>query len=73
MYKSNILECVHLPFEWRNRVSSVLTNGCVILFTEPGCKQDSNSQKFSSLKKKFYDLYTSNPDHIPNYNFYGKP
>ena len=72
MYKSNTLECVNLPTEWLNRVSSLLTNGCIVLFTEVDCIQDSNAQIFSSLKNKFYDLYSSNPDQIPNYNFFGK-
>ena len=72
LYKSNTLECVNLPPEWFNRTSSVLTNGCVVLFTEVDCKHDSNTQIFSSLKNKFFDLYSSHPDQIPNYNFFGK-
>ena len=63
-------KCINLPKNWQNKTSSVLTNGCVVLFSEEDCKTDKSSQIFSSARLKFNDIYFSKPDNIPNYNFY---
>ena len=62
--------CQNLPDEWQNRTSSILTNGCVVLYTQYDCILDNKPQIFLSAQLKFYDVYASIPDSIPNYNFY---
>ena len=63
-------DCQNLPDEWQKRTSSILTNWCVLLYTHLNCALDNKAQIFFSANLKFYDVYTSKPDNIPNYNFY---
>jgi hypothetical protein len=61
-------ECVNLPNEWQNKTSSILTNGCLVMYMKLDCKKDL--QIFLSPRLKFYDTYFSKPDNIPNFCFY---
>ena len=64
-YKANTSdECFDLPSAWQNRISSLLTSKCIVVFTTRGCKYNKESQIFSQLS-------LSHPNKIPNYNFNG--
>ena len=64
--------CMNLPNEWSHKASSLLTNGCVVLFDGQDCIGDEVPQIFSSFLNKYLNTYFSKPDDIPNYNFSGK-
>ena len=62
--------CINLPKKWKNRVSSILTNKCIMLFTEENCK--SGKLKATLIKDKVYfDRYLYWPANLPSYNFNG--
>ena len=63
--------CVDLPKEWQNRVSSILVNKCIVVYTTPNCESTKESQIFTNFHKKFFDVNFSQPDDIPSFNFYG--
>ena len=64
-------DCINLPNDWADKASSMLTNGCVVFHFEFDCKANASSQLFSSVNFKFYEVYFSRPDKIPNLNFSG--
>lgn len=61
-------ECTNLSTEWQNKISSILTNGCVVVYSDFDCKS-GNHQYFSSINFNFYDSFSSVPGEIPNYDF----
>jgi hypothetical protein len=68
-FKTN--ECLNLPADWQNTASSVLTNKCIVLYTESDCKSsNSTAQSFSKPREGYFDISSSHPDNIPNYSFY---
>ena len=60
--------CTNLSKQWKDKASSILTNGCVVVYSDLDCKSDKN-QFFSSINFDFYDFFYSFPDNIPNYDF----
>ena len=44
--------CFHLPDRWQNRISSIFTRECIILYTRPQCKADK--LKVTLIKDKIY-------------------
>ena len=72
--KTNALRgCVNLPSEWWDKISSILTNGCIIFYSDTDCQSTTQSspQLFSSIYSKSKDMYLSYPSKIPNHSFYG--
>jgi len=69
--KTNPTSCVNLPQEWQNRASSILTNGCVVFYTDENCKSSKQYDIFSSARLNFEHGYYSKKYKIPNYSFYG--
>jgi len=63
-------ECTNLPNQFLNHTSSILTNGCVVIFPDFDC-QSTNKQIFSNINFDFYEFFYSAPDEIPNYDFTG--
>ena len=61
-------ECTNLSAEWLNKTSSILTNGCVVIYSDFDCKS-GNHEFFSSINFYFYDSFLSVPGEIPNYDF----
>lgn len=72
MVKHNANDCVNLPVPWRNRVSSILTNYCVVLYTDSNCIYNTTAQLFNKPDhpERFYDIILSQPNTIPNNNFF---
>ena len=68
---STTTDCQNLPNEWLNRTSSLLTDACIVVFTQFDCVLDDKQQIFLSPEFKFFDVYSSIPDTIPNYDCYG--
>ena len=66
-----IPECMNLPDEWLNKTSSLLTNGCVVVYSGKECTTDKKPELFSKIKLNFADKYFSQPSKIPNKNFVG--
>ena len=64
-------KCMNLPDEWLNKTSSVVTNGCVVLYSGKDCETEKTPELFSKIKLKFSDKYFSQPSKIPNNNFVG--
>ena len=70
--KSN--RCINLPYEWQNRISSILINKCIVLYTLLDCKlaHKSSPQVFTITENKNkYAIKLSQPDSIPYHNFFG--
>ena len=64
-------DCKNLPISWQNKSSSILTNACVILFTDLNCKISRAPQLFTNMKLKSNKNYVSFPSKIPNNDFFG--
>ena len=64
-------DCVNLPNIWQNRASSIIINKCIIVFTTPSCKSNKESQIFTKLTERYFDVNFSHPNRIPSYNFFG--
>ena len=64
-------ECVNLPHKWQNKVSSILVNKCIVLYSKSSCQSDKYPQLFKKGNDRYLDVSLSQPDNIPNYNFYG--
>ena len=67
---NSLRRCVNLPEDWRDKASSVLTNGCVVFYTEVDCKSKQHPQLFSGIFTKPNGSYYSKPSKIPNNNFF---
>ena len=64
-------ECINLPKHWMKKTSSVLTNGCIVLFDDLDCKTNKKSEIFHNVRSKLKEVYLSWPTKIPNNNFHG--
>ena len=64
-------ECINLPKHWMNKTSSVLTNGCIILFDDLDCKTNKTLEIFHNVRSRLKEIYVSWPSKIPNNNFHG--
>ena len=63
-------DCIHLPNNWKNRISSILANKCIILYTKANCKSDN--LRATILKDKVYfDDNLKHPSKISSYKFFG--
>ena len=63
-------DCLNLPNRWMNRVSSIFTKKCIILYTEADCKSDK--LKAALIKDKVYfDVLLKSTTNIPSYNLNG--
>ena len=68
--KSHI--CADLPIEWQNKISSVLINKCIVLYTTENCKHTKDTQIFTnSNQQRNIDINFSSPSNIPSLSFYG--
>ena len=62
-------DCFNLPNVWQNRVSSIFTNKCIVLYTQEDCKDEIVK---ATLKKN--KVYLDDDDlqyRIESKNFYG--
>ena len=64
-------DCVNLPKKWQNRASSLSTNKCIVIFTTQNCKYNKETQLYTKLTEKYFDVNFSYPNNIPSFNFYG--
>ena len=63
-------DCMNLPKEWQNRVSSVLVNTCIVVYTTSNCESSKETQIFNHLNPKYFDVNFSQPNNIPSFSFY---
>ena len=66
--KSN--SCLELTKNWKNRISSILSNRCLILYTQPKCKSDK-MKAFLINNTVYLDSNSQGSTSVPSYNFYG--
>ena len=64
-------ECINLPHKWQNKVSSILVNKCIVLYSKQDCQTEKHPQLFKKGNDRYLDVSLSQPDNIPNFNFYG--
>jgi hypothetical protein len=63
-------DCLNLPTSWADRVSSIFTNNCIILFTEVDC----NSDRFKATlirDKVYFEDSSRQISNLPSFNFFG--
>lgn len=72
MVKHSANDCLNLPVAWQNQVSSILTNNCVVLYTDSNCIYNKTAQLFNKpdRRERFFDIILSQPNNIPNNNFF---
>ena len=69
MLNSVSKDCFNLPDIWKNRVSSIFTNKCIVLYTQEDCKDDAF--KATLKKNKVYLDEDYLQYRIASKNFYG--
>ena len=69
MVKINTNECFNLSSSWRNRISSILSNKCINLYTEDDCQPDKF--RVTIIRDKVYLNSFFQSLVIPSYNFRG--
>lgn len=63
-------DCYNLPNKWKNRISSIFTNKCIILYTQLDCR--SEKLKATLIKNKVYfNDNLNHPANLHSYSFYG--
>ena len=65
MVNFGTMDCLNLPNQWKNRVSSIFSKKCLILYTQVDCKNDKF--KATLIKDKVYFYQHT----IASYNFNG--
>lgn len=63
-------ECLDLPNHWKNRISSILSNKCLVLYTQPKCKSDKLKATLIN-NTVYFDADSQSSPSVPRYNFYG--
>ena len=62
-------DCLNLPENWKNRVSSIATNKCIALYTEDDCKPEQYKLTFIN-DKVYFDDDLKQQTYQPSYSFY---